>query len=120
MLKISKKQFFVFSLFTILFLALSTNNALASGTSAFDKNVMTAVLCRVMNLVTGGIGKTFAAFAIIAMGVGFFSGKVSYAAMIGVTLGIAAMFGAPAIVNLMAGGDAFKCEDVISPTGDIL
>jgi len=113
MLKISKRQVLTFSLLTVFFLILSSSGALADA-ATYDKNAMTEVLCRVLNLVTGGIGKTFAAFAIIALGVGFFGGKVSYAAMIGVTLGIAAMFGAPAIINLMTGGTAFDCKNVIS------
>ena len=47
----------------------------------------------------------FAAFAIIATGIGFFTGKVSWGLMIGVTAGIATMFGAPSIVAAISGQD---------------
>jgi type IV secretory pathway VirB2 component (pilin) len=108
MLKISTKKFITFSLLAVFFLVLFSNGALAQ---SYDDNDMVKVLCNALNLITGGIGKTVAAFSIIALGIGFFGGKVSYAAMISVTIGIAALFGAPTIVNLVAGGN-FKCEDI--------
>jgi ABC-type maltose transport system permease subunit len=52
---------------------------------------------------------TFAAFAIISCGIGFFTGKISWGLMIGITAGIAAMFGAPTIVAAIAGGNALDC-----------
>jgi len=110
MLKISKKQILTFSLLAFVFLLLASSGALAE-TPTVEQNAMVDVLCNALKLVTGGIGKTIAAFVIIALGVGFFGGKVSYAAMIAVTLGIAAMFGAPAIVNLITGSDTVICEE---------
>ena len=67
-------------------------------------NDMMVVLCNVLNFVTGGIGKTIASFIIIGVGLGFFTGKVSWGVLIGVTLGISAMFGAPAIIRAITGG----------------
>jgi type IV secretory pathway VirB2 component (pilin) len=62
-------------------------------------------MCHALKVVTGSAGKTFAAFAIIATGIGFFTGKVSWGLMIGVTAGIATMFGAPSIVAAISGQD---------------
>jgi len=62
-------------------------------------------MCNALKVVTGSAGKTFAAFAIIATGIGFFTGKVSWGLMIGVTAGIATMFGAPSIVAAISGQD---------------
>ena len=66
-------------------------------------NTFSRSICNAFRIVTGSAGKTFAAFAIIATGIGFFSGKVSWGLMIGVAAGIATMFGAPSIVAAISG-----------------
>ena len=73
-------------------------------------------MCQALKVVTGSAGKTFAAFAIIATGIGFFTGKVSWGLMIGVTAGIATMFGAPSIVAAISGQDTTMSCDKIMPT----
>jgi len=70
-----------------------------------SQNTFTKSMCNALRIVTGSAGKTFAAFAIIATGIGFFTGKVSWGLMIGVTAGIATMFGAPSIVAAISGQD---------------
>ena len=107
-------------LFTILFLVTSMISIVPALGGAFVKdakaqvsnasynissNSLTRVMCNALRIVTGSAGKTFAAFAIIAVGIGFFSGKVSWGLMIGVAAGIAAMFGAPSIVAAISGQD---------------
>ncbi len=72
-------------------------------------------MCQALKVVTGSAGKTFAAFAIIATGIGFFTGKVSWGLMIGVTAGIATMFGAPSIVAAISGQDTTMNCDKIMP-----
>ncbi len=72
-------------------------------------------MCQALKVVTGSAGKTFAAFAIIATGIGFFTGKVSWGLMIGVTAGIATMFGAPSIVAAISGQDTTMSCDKIMP-----
>ncbi len=68
-----------------------------------SKNAFTKNACNVLRITTGGAGKTFATFAVIATGIGFFTGKVSWGLMIGVAAGIATMFGGPSIVATIAG-----------------
>jgi len=74
-----------------------------------DENAFVTTLCNIFKLVTGNGGKAFAAFAIISIGIGFFTGKVSWGLMLGVAAGIAAMFGAPSIVAAISGGNVFEC-----------
>jgi type IV secretory pathway VirB2 component (pilin) len=74
-----------------------------------NDNAFVETMCNVLKIVTGNGGKAFAAFAIISLGIGFFTGKVSWGLMIGVACGIAAMFGAPTIVAAIGGGSAFDC-----------
>ena len=66
--------------------------------ASISSNSLNRVMCNALKIVTGGAGKTFAAFAVIATGIGFFTGKVSWGLMIGVAAGIATMFGASSIV----------------------
>ena len=74
-----------------------------------NNNAFVTTLCNALKIVTGNGGKAFAAFAIISCGIGFFTGKISWGLMIGITAGIAAMFGAPTIVAAIAGGNALDC-----------
>ncbi len=74
-----------------------------------DNNAFVDTLCNALKIVTGSGGKAFAAFAIISCGIGFFTGKISWGLMIGITCGIAAMFGAPTIVAAISGGTAVDC-----------
>ena len=86
------------------------NNAHAQGTgTTVDSNAFSETMCKALRLVTGNTGKAFAAFAIISLGIGFFTGKISWGLMIGVAMGIAAMFGAPAIVGILSGKGTYTC-----------
>ena len=83
------------------------SEALAQGTADVAANIssnsLTRVMCNALKIVTGSAGKTFATFAVIATGIGFFTGKVSWGLMIGVAAGIATMFGGPSIVAAISG-----------------
>lgn len=101
---------------TIIQLAQSTPTGLSTITrndlTGYDgDNAFVGTLCNIFRVVTGNGGKAFAAFAIISLGIGFFTGKVSWGLMLGVAAGIAAMFGAPTIVAAIAGGTAFDCKN---------
>lgn len=74
-----------------------------------NSNILVDTICNVLRIVTGNAGKAFAAFAILSLGIGFFTGKVSWGLMIGVAAGIAAMFGAPSIVSAITGKSTFDC-----------
>ncbi len=81
-----------------------------------EDNTLSRTMCRALNIITGSAGKAFAAFAIISVGIGFFTGKVSWGLMIGVAAGIAAMFGAPSIVAAISGGTATDCKTAVTLT----
>ena len=114
-MKINSSQLFKITLATAsvlaLFPILSSNLGLASEALAqnldasanVSSNSLTKVMCNALRIVTGAAGKTFATFAIIATGIGFFTGKVSWGLMIGVAAGIATMFGGPSIVAAISG-----------------
>ena len=114
-MKINSRQLFKISLATASVLTLlpilSSNFGLVSEALAqnldasanISSNSLTRVMCNALKIVTGGAGKTFATFAVIATGIGFFTGKVSWGLMIGVAAGIATMFGGPSIVAAISG-----------------
>ncbi len=87
--------------------AAAQSTSVVSGSA--NSNKFVDVMCSAMRLVTGNAGKAFAAFAIISMGIGFFTGKISWGLMIGLAMGIAAMFGAPTIVAALSGEGSFDC-----------
>lgn len=57
------------------------------------------ILCKVVDWFSGPVGKGIATLAIIIIGVGALMGKVSWGMAIIVGIGVAVIFGAPAIVN---------------------
>jgi len=114
---LSGKILFLFA--SLLFLSvaapsiLGVNDAKAqtsSTTGNADDNAFVTTICNAYKIITGTGGKAFAAFAIISVGIGFFTGKVSWGLMIGVACGIAALFGAPTIVAAIGGGSAINCS----------
>lgn len=60
------------------------------------------VLCTVVSWFTGPIGQGIATLAIIVIGVGALMGKVSWGMAIIVGIGVAVIFGAPAIVEMLS------------------
>lgn len=113
MKKISFSFILFFSLLSILVFASgahATGGGGIIGSATGSGGDMQQVLCNVLKFVTGGVGKTLASFIIIGVGLGFFTGKVSWGLLIGVTLGIAAMFGAPAIIAAITGGGTQFCS----------
>ena len=116
LIKISLATFSILALFPILSSNVGIGQAFAQVVDSsynISSNSLTRVMCNALRLVTGSAGKTFAAFAIIATGIGFFTGKVSWGLMIGVTAGIATMFGAPSIVAAISGQDTnMSCTNI--------
>ncbi len=66
-------------------------------------------MCNVLNVVTGSTGKIIASVGIAAVGVGFFTGKVSWGLLIGASSGVGLMFGAPTMVAALSGTSYYEC-----------
>ncbi len=123
-MKIIHSLLFKIALLSFLSLAIVPALAIVSASDSYaadtvataDDNALSQVMCRALNIITGSAGKAFAAFAIISVGIGFFTGKVSWGLMIGVAAGIAAMFGAPSIVSAISGDTVKSCEDEVTLT----
>lgn len=70
-----------------------------------------AEFCNLTNIVTGNAGKAIAAFGVVSVGVGFFTGRVSWGLLVGVTTGVGLMFGAPTIVSAISGNETYFCSE---------
>jgi len=64
-------------------------------------NSVERALCKVVGWFIGPIGTAIATLAIIIIGVGALMGKVSWGMAIIVGLGVAVIFGAPTIANIL-------------------
>jgi type IV secretion system protein VirB2 len=110
--RVALLSFFFVAMTPVLVPVFDNNLAQAQGTTTsadYNSNVLVSTMCNALKIITGNAGKGFAAFAIISVGIGFFTGKVSWGLMIGVAAGIAAMFGAPSIVSAITGKSAYDC-----------
>ena len=67
-------------------------------------------LCKVAGWFTGQIGQGIATIAIVIIGIGALMGKVSWGMAIIVGLGVAVVFGAPAIVTELASNGTGGCS----------
>ena len=108
--KIAILSFFCLTIVPVAIPAVSSDALAQATTDTTDDNILSSTMCRVMQIVTGKAGKAFAAFAIVSVGIGFFTGKVSWGLMIGVAAGIAAIFGAPSIVRAISGTSGGDCQ----------
>jgi type IV secretory pathway VirB2 component (pilin) len=68
---------------------------------------MEQVLCSILFLIIGDVGRGVATLAVMSMGIGAMMGKVSWGQALTVAVGIGIMFGAPVILPLL----------MFSPTG---
>lgn len=106
--KVALLSFVFLAVAPVIVPVLSSDVFAASSTA--ESNQLVDTMCSAVKIVTGKGGKAFAAFAIISVGIGFFTGKVSWGLMIGVAMGIAAMFGAPSIVSAISGTSVEECS----------
>lgn len=74
---------------------------LAAANTTLDNTI-----CKVVNTLTGRAGKAIATIGVVFLGIGLFMGKMSWSVALATGLGIAAIFGAGSIINLIGGGDA--------------
>jgi type IV secretory pathway VirB2 component (pilin) len=105
------KNFAKLLAFCFLSLVVSQSSAFAQvSATSVDDNPLSRVLCNVYKITTGNAGKTFCAFAIVAAGVGFFTGKLNWGLLIALVLGISAIFGAPKIISAITGTSGLTCD----------
>jgi type IV secretory pathway VirB2 component (pilin) len=73
-------------------------------------DAISSVLCRVSKLLTGGIGQAVATIGIVVLGMGLFTGKLSWTTAIATALGIGIIFGAGTLVNSISPSGSTTCS----------
>ena len=104
MLNIRKK---IFAILITIFTGFST--FMPTQVFAAEVNSAEGAMCNAYSIFNGTLGKTFAVFAIVALGIAFFLGKVSWGTAIAIALGIGSIFGAPALVKTLTGSASAVC-----------
>lgn len=98
--QLASRQALLFSLLAIGIYILLMNPAFAVGTPT----PMGTVLCAVVQMIYGNLGRGLATLAIVIVGIGATLGKVSWGLAITVAVGISIIFNATAIANLLGAG----------------
>ena len=80
----------------------------AAGGTGLEKTVGSG-LCRIVGALRGGVGRGIATLAVLFLGIGAFFGKVNWGLAVMTGIGIAAIFGAVAIVSTV-GGTSSGCQ----------
>lgn len=112
----SKNFRVLLTLFTLFFMG-SVSQNFAAAASTDEVTSVSGAMCNGYRIFNGPIGKTMALFAIVALGVGFFLGKVSWGTAIAIALGVGALFGAPTLVSLLTGGNKICTQDQTDTAG---
>jgi type IV secretion system protein VirB2 len=105
---------YFFTIFSIIALTLSLN--FFSMPAAYAANAADAgqgianVLCNVIEIAQGQVGKTIATLIIISLAIGLFLGKITWGVAIAVAVGMGVLFGANTTVGFIAGGGD-PCEN---------
>jgi type IV secretory pathway VirB2 component (pilin) len=90
----------MFVLLALVILA-ATPNAFAAITCVSGANMFTCYICGISSCVFGtGVATAIATLAVIFLGIGAFFGKVNWGLVIMVGVGIAAILGAGALVQI--------------------
>jgi len=105
---------FILLVFGVFLSPLSVGTASAVNAGSVSAGDLMIVLCHAVLFINGPVGRTLAAFIIVGVGFGFFTAKVSWAVMIGVVLGLGAIFGAISIVNAITGDTGNPCSTTAS------
>jgi len=74
-----------------------------------EDNAFGQAICNLMNVVTGNAGRAVVGVVVIVVGIMFFLGKVTWSLVLAIALGAGAIFGAPAIVQVVT-GKPFTCK----------
>ena len=64
----------------------------------------TSVLCNVIKIAQGNVGKTISILVIISIAIGLFLGKITWGVAIAVSVGLGVLFGANSVVEFIASG----------------
>jgi len=80
-----------------------------AATASTDNSKIAEVLCNANKFISGRTGKAIAVLVVISLAIALFLGKVSWGMAIAVAVGMGILFGAPGLVDTIAGGGDAAC-----------
>ena len=100
-------------IFLSLFLTITffnTNISMAADPTKNDStdpgSKIAGVLCNVIKIAQGNVGKTISILVIISIAIGLFLGKITWGVAIAVSVGLGVLFGANTVVEFIASGQS--------------
>ena len=111
---ITQEQIRLFTLVTLatLFLFMMMNNALA------DDDPLGDVMCEVLFMIYGNLGRALATIAIVILGIGATLGKVSWGLCMTVAVGVSVIFNAHHVIKALHVLDGAHGSDKICGLND--
>lgn len=103
-----KCVFILFAIFVSFSATISESYAQPTTTTTTTTNPgdsITGILCKVIEQISGPIGKAIAVLIVISLAIALFLGKVSWGMAIAVAVGMGILFGAESVVQLISPGD---------------
>ena len=85
------------------------NSGSAKAENEVGKDIVSGVVCNIVNQASGPVAQAIATLVIIITGYSFFVGKVSIGMLFIVAAGIMFVFGAQTILRWIT-GESFKCN----------
>ena len=86
---------------------------IASAAASTDQTGIGTVMCKIVNLLTGTVGKAISVIAIVVLAIGIFMGKLSWSLALATAIGIGLIFKAPQMVMWLSGDTAqLDCSGV--------
>ena len=89
--------------FLLLFLFTISPDWAAAAVSAAENNAITDTICVIINELSGPVGRAVAIVAIIFLGFALFLGKVTWGLSLACSIGVATVFGAGELVEMLGG-----------------
>lgn len=102
------KQMFI-SLLAFAIMLLMMQVAYATGVAQGQNSPMGEVLCNIVEIVYGNLGRGLASLAVIVIGVGATLGKTSWGLAMTVAVGIAVIFNGHIVVGYLINQQNFSC-----------
>ena len=100
------KRFSFFFCLVVFASIILPNFVFVADAAASSAGGISSTLCVVVNALTGPIGKAIATIGVVVLGIGLFTGKLSWPLALATALGIGLIFGASSIVNWLGGSNA--------------
>ena len=97
------------------FLVLNSDIAFAKDDPTDGTGGMSTIMCNVVHLITGTIGKIIAVIVLASIAIGLFLGKVTWGVAIAAMVGMGLLFGAPGLIQAISSTTGQQTTPICPP-----